>query len=109
MMAFLASFFQPAAEDVRTYDFAPLPAEEKLKPSKEAEAAAERLIDSMMFGRAGAGASGSAGAVGASPSASADAFAATGDPRTVYNPTLRCVGVSMRACVHDVCFAFCVS
>jgi hypothetical protein len=70
------------AEDVRTYDFAPLPAEPKFEPSEEASAAAERLIDAMMF-------KGGAGAVGTA--SGADAFAATGDPRTVYNPTLRCV------------------
>ncbi len=69
-----------AAEDVRTYEFMPLPSEERYEPSAEACAAAERLVESMTFGAAGA------------------STEFNGDSRTLHNPTLRCAAASYCCC-----------
>ena len=68
--------FRPrAAEDLRIHEFASLPADSRSEPAAEAVAAAEALIDSMMFG-----------SVAAPP----NSFAATGDWASLHNPTMRC-------------------
>jgi len=69
----------PFAEDLRSFPFAPLPA-----APVGADAAAEALVDAMMFGPAAAEA---AAAAGDSPALAA--FVASADPRLLRNPTLR--------------------
>ena len=66
----------PFAEDLRMHEFAPLPPDSRFEPSAEASAAAEALVDSMMFG---------------SVEALPKSFAATGDWTALHNPALRCV------------------
>ena len=78
----------PFAEDLRMHEFAPLPSDCRFEPAAEACAAAESLIESMMFGSA------------AAPPKS---FAATGDSKSLHNPTLRCATlccVSARGLTH---------
>ena len=65
----------PFEEDLRMHEFAPLQPE----PAAEACAAAESLIDSMMFGNA---------------AAPPNSFAATGDWQALHNPTIRCVCIA---------------
>lgn len=72
---YLVLNFLPFAEDLRTFQFAPLPPSSAMTPSPEAEAAADRLVASMRFD--------------AQPDAPEGSFAATGDSRCVLNPMLR--------------------
>jgi hypothetical protein len=72
-----------SAEDLRMHEFAPLPPDDRSEPTVEACAAAEALVDSMMFRDA------------AGPPRS---FAATGDWTALHNPTMRCVPFSATPC-----------